>query len=315
MPNIPIYIVTGFLGGGKTTFLKNMLKENFNRLKIGIIQNEFAAGNVDGAELKRGKQDFEMLEINKGSVFCVCLLNDFSRSLAAFIKKYQPDLLFLEASGLSDPIAVAELFQGPVLGKLVYLQYIWCITDASTFERAGMMMPRVERQIRIADKVLINKTDLHPGSLQPIREKIRHWNPFCEIEETTFCRISFSEILKPEKTPLISVSKKTDHSTLEPFGRPDIGSVVLKTTSPIGKKDLELFLEEVLPLAYRIKGTVKLDDGNFIAVQAVMGKLHLSNLGKLFQPTELIAIGQSINSISFGRRFHAYRKGKMKDEG
>jgi G3E family GTPase len=315
MAKIPIYIVTGFLGGGKTTFLKNFLNENYGRLKIGIIQNEFAAGNVDGAELKRGEQDFEMLEINKGSVFCVCLLNDFSRSLAAFIEKHTPDLIFLEASGLSDPIAVAELFQGPVLGKLVYLQYIWCIVDASTFERAGMMMPRVERQVRIADKVLINKTDLHPEPLQPLREKIRYWNPFCEIEETSYCRISFSGILKPGKNPPVSVSRKTDHSTLEPFGRPDIGSVVLKTTSPIGKKELELFLEEALPMTYRIKGTVKLDNDNFIAIQSVMGKLQLSNLGKLFQPTELIAIGPGINSANFGRRFHAYRKGRMRDEG
>lgn len=309
MSSIPIYIVTGFLGGGKTTFLKNILNENYGRLKIGIIQNEFAAGNVDGAELKREEQNFEMLEINKGSVFCVCLLNDFSRSLAGFIEKYKPNLIFLEASGLSDPIAVAELFQGPVLGKLVYLKYIWCIVDASTFERAGMMMPRVERQIRIADKILINKTDLHPGSLQPIREKVRHWNPFCEIEETTYCRISFSGLLKYRNDRPVSVIRKSDHSVMEPFGRPDIGSVVLKTTNPIGKKELELFLEEVIPLAYRIKGIVKLDDGSFIAVQAIMGKLQLNNLGKLFQPTELIAIGPAINSANFGRRFHAYRKG------
>jgi len=310
MSNIPIYIVTGFLGGGKTTFLKNMLNENYGRLKIGIIQNEFAAGNVDGSELRREDQIFDMLEINKGSVFCVCLLTDFSHSLAAFIEKYQPDLIFLEASGLSDPIAVAELFQGPVLGKLIYLKYIWCIVDATTFERAGMLMPRVERQIRIADKVLINKTDLFKGSLNIIRNEIRHLNPFCEIEETSFCNISFSGILDPVKDIPVSVANRGSHSSIDPFGRPDIGSVVIKTTSPIGEKELELFLEEVLPLAYRIKGIVKLYDGSFKAVQAVMGKLQLSNLGKLFQPTELIAIGPGINSANFGRRFHEIRKGK-----
>ncbi len=86
--------------------------------------------------------------------------------------------------------------------------------------------------------------------------------------------------------------------------------MVIKTTSPIGEKELELFLEEVLPLAYRIKGIVKLKDGSFKAVQAVMGKLQLKNLGKLFQPTELIAIGPGINSVNFGRRFHEIRKGK-----
>ena len=65
---IPLYIVTGFLGSGKTTFLKHVLAGYAERMKIGIIQNEFAPGNSDGVDVKEKGKQFEILETNNGSV-------------------------------------------------------------------------------------------------------------------------------------------------------------------------------------------------------------------------------------------------------
>ena len=97
------------MGSGKTTFLKRMLAAHQSEKKIAIIQNEFAPANIDGEDLKRDGKNFEILEINNGSVFCVCLLSNFISSLTEFIKAHKPDVIFLEASGLSDPIAIAQL--------------------------------------------------------------------------------------------------------------------------------------------------------------------------------------------------------------
>ena len=85
MPAIPMQLVTGFLGSGKTTFLKNYLDEFSGSRKIGIIQNEFSEVNIDTLEIQQNKPGFEILEVNNGSVFCVCLLGSFVDSLAAFI--------------------------------------------------------------------------------------------------------------------------------------------------------------------------------------------------------------------------------------
>lgn len=77
---------------------------------------------------------------------------------------------------------------------------------------------------------------------------------------------------------------------------------------PISRKNLEAFITEMLPLSYRIKGTVKLDTGEFVSIQAVMGQVKYRDTGRLMQPTELIAIGPGISPRTFGRRFHEYRK-------
>ncbi|MBK6283442.1 MAG: hypothetical protein IPF54_13020 [Draconibacterium sp.] len=110
-----------FSGSGKTTFLKRIIDKYSDEYKIGIIQNEFAPANIDGAELKKSGKDFNLLEINNGSVFCVCLLGDFVRSLEKFIDEIQPEILIIEASGLSDTTSVAEVISSGSLSEKIYL--------------------------------------------------------------------------------------------------------------------------------------------------------------------------------------------------
>lgn len=98
MAKIPFYLVTGFLGSGKTTLLKRYLDKYSDEKKIAVIQNEFAEINVDSRELRKTGKSFELLEMNNGSVFCVCLLGDFVSSLSDFILQHHPDMIVLEAS-------------------------------------------------------------------------------------------------------------------------------------------------------------------------------------------------------------------------
>ena len=109
MSKIPFHIISGFLGSGKTTFLKRILEQYSGEKKIGIIQNEFAPANIDGVELRKSGKDFNLLEINNGSVFCVCLLGDFVSSLEKFVDEYHPDDIIIEASGLSDTTSISEI--------------------------------------------------------------------------------------------------------------------------------------------------------------------------------------------------------------
>ena len=133
-------LVTGFLGSGKTTFLKRLLRNTPEDLKIAVIQNEFAPSNVDGEELMQSTDGaFELLEINNGSVFCVCLLGTFVRSLSEFMDVHHPDVVIMEASGLSDPAGIAELFQSDILSKKVFFKEAWCIVDAAHFGKIERM--------------------------------------------------------------------------------------------------------------------------------------------------------------------------------
>ncbi|NQU50995.1 MAG: GTP-binding protein, partial [Bacteroidetes bacterium] len=191
MKKIPFHIISGFLGSGKTTFLKRIIEKYSGETKIGIIQNEFAPANIDSAELKKSGKDFSLLEINNGSVFCVCLLGDFVRSLEKFIDEYQPDIVIIEASGLSDTTSISEVITAGSLAEKIYLASNWCVVDAQNFAKVGLMKQRVSHQLRMADVVVINKTDLFEGGIDAIREEIKEANPFAEIRETTFCNIDF----------------------------------------------------------------------------------------------------------------------------
>ena len=140
---IPFFLITGFLGSGKTTLLKNIVNQFADDKKLAIIQNEFAAANIDKKELRETNKSFKLLEINRGSAFCVCLLSSFTKSLRDFIDAHQPDAIFLEATGLSDPIAIAEILNDAKFDD-VYLSYVWCIADAMNFHKTGSMITRVQ---------------------------------------------------------------------------------------------------------------------------------------------------------------------------
>jgi G3E family GTPase len=101
-----IEIVSGFLGAGKTTLIKKLLKEAFAGEKLVLIENEFGEIGVDGGFLKEA--GIEITEMNSGCI-CCSLVGDFGTALKEVLEKYSPDRVIIEPSGvgkLSDVIKV-----------------------------------------------------------------------------------------------------------------------------------------------------------------------------------------------------------------
>jgi len=295
MPKIPFHIISGFLGSGKTTFLKRIIEKYASEIKIGIIQNEFAPANIDGAELKKSDKDFNLLEINNGSVFCVCLLGDFVRSLEKFIDEYQPEVLIIEASGLSDTTSIAEVISAGSLAGKIYLASNWCVVDAQNFAKVGLMKQRVFHQLRMADFVVINKTDLIETGIDSIRAEIKKANPFVEIMETTFCDIDF--VLGN------SAINKFYFGEIKSLPRPSVNSMVIKNGRKLSRISLELFLNDWAPKAYRIKGFVNLKEGKTAAVQCTFNIVEIVEIENDFHPTELIAISDQFTLREWNQAF------------
>ena len=295
MSKIPFYIISGFLGSGKTTFLKRIIEQTASKQKIGIIQNEFAPANIDGVELKKSGKDFGLLEINNGSVFCVCLLMNFARSLEKFIDKHQPDVLIIEASGLSDTTSVSEVISTGPLAEKIFLASNWCIVDAQNYRKIGLMKQRVTHQLRMADVVVINKIDLFADDTETIVQEIRTVNPFAEIRETSFCDIPFE---LEDKT-----SDKYYFEEVKTLPRPDINSMVIKTSKKVFHAGLDGFLKEWAPKAYRIKGYVNLKEGRTVAVQCTFGTVEILDVAVDFNPTELIALTDKFTLQEWNKAF------------
>ena len=122
-----IYLVTGFLGAGKTTFLKEFVRI-FDGKKISVIVNEFGKAGVDGALLS--DLALTLAEIDNGSIFCVCQLPNFERTLAAQLEE-EPDVIVVEASGLADPTSVGGILADSTKFPTAEYAGAICLVDAS----------------------------------------------------------------------------------------------------------------------------------------------------------------------------------------
>lgn len=288
---IPFYLVTGFLGSGKTTLLKNLLHHNDGKERLAIIQNEFAPSGTDGTELLLEGKDFRLVEVNNGSVFCVCMLGSFAGSLAKVIREYRPDRIILEASGLSDPINILELLQDPEISNAVSLEKIITIVDASTFHQAMTMLNRTRHQVMIADILLLNKTDLASVSIEEVSANLKEINPFAKILPTSYCR----ELQWWER-----VHASNTHPSAETFGqktsegRPGIKACVLRTNDRMPAAKIDRFSHDMQEYSIRFKGYLNSREGQVYMIQSVFGHAEKRAVSGYMGPTEIIAFGEDL---------------------
>ena len=178
-------LICGFLGAGKTTFLAGLLKSpQFKDKRIAVIVNEFGSLHVDGAILPKG--DYHLAEINKGSIFCVCVKTDLMRALDAIARDIKPEWLLIEATGLAEPSDFGALLQTEFLRKSYSKASIVCVADAVNFPKLSQILPTLSVQVRVADIILLNKCDLaqEPQILE-VEEKLRKLTPSAKIVRTS----------------------------------------------------------------------------------------------------------------------------------
>lgn len=294
---IPFYLITGFLGSGKTTLIKHFIEENGDAKRVAIVQNEFSEVNFDGRELKGTGKSFQLLEINNGSVFCVCLLGGFIQSLTDFIHQHQPDMIILEASGLADPISLGQVVSSSALRNLIWLAHTYTMVDVSNFQRTIDRIPRNLHQIRVADTLVLNKCDLSNDSLPEIRSKLLQINPFAKIVETTFGKVKLSSIAVFH--PPVGLENRSD---FQPSGRPDVDSVVIKTTKSISSENLDKFLAKYCLISYRIKGYVLTTKGS-VAIQSSFEHVELKVDQNNPYFTEFVIIGLNLEQKILQKEF------------
>jgi G3E family GTPase len=155
---IPICLITGFLGTGKTTVLKRIVEKNRDRKWIYLV-NEFSALDVDGAIVSEENPD--VVSIPGGSIFCKCLVTEFIRQMAQIRWKH-PDAkgVVIEASGMADPRVIADMLKETKLDAHFELANIVSIVEPRSFLRLIHTLPNIIHQVEAADLVLLNKCDL-----------------------------------------------------------------------------------------------------------------------------------------------------------
>jgi G3E family GTPase len=174
MGPVPILLVAGFLGAGKTTVVNHLLAHAEGR-RIAAVVNDFGAINID-AELIAGASD-GVVSLSNGCI-CCSLEGDLLRTLATLLRcDPRPEFIVIETSGVADPSDIVRNLMDPVIWREAPLETVLCVVDATT--PAANLNDALQRsQLRAADVVALSKVDLVDAAVRAgLREAIRVLHP------------------------------------------------------------------------------------------------------------------------------------------
>jgi len=203
---IAVYLISGFLGSGKTTFLKRMLERVPNDLKLMVLMNEFGDEGIDGVLIE--DPELELMEISRGSIFCACAKGDFIKVLYRIATAIKPELLIIEATGAANPSDLATDLKNPVFMSAFLLKEKFCLIDAAYFLEQYEIFTALEKQAESTDRFIINKVDLsNAHTIRKIKEVILGHNPKAEFIETSYAKVDFRGLFSD--VPRVAVTPST----------------------------------------------------------------------------------------------------------
>ena len=196
-----IDIISGFLGAGKTTLIKKLLKEAYADEQVVLIENEFGEIGIDGGFLKEA--GIQIREMNSGCI-CCSLVGDFGTSLKEVVDKYHPDRILIEPSGvgkLSDVIKAVQGVQGDV--DIVLNSYT-TVVDA---KKCKMYMRNFgeffNNQVEYAGAIIMSRTDIiDEKKAQQAMELLRGMNAKAAIITTPIEKLDGKKILEVMEKPV-----------------------------------------------------------------------------------------------------------------
>ncbi|KAB2863496.1 MAG: GTP-binding protein, partial [Exiguobacterium chiriqhucha] len=176
---IPVQLVTGFLGAGKTTYMNRLLEATDERLLV--IVNELGSVNID--EQLIVKMDQEQIELSNGCI-CCSIQSDLSKTFYQLASKDTFDRIVIETTGVADPAPIIQtIYYDDYLRTRFKLTAILTVVDASQLDRE--LFIEGIHQIAYADVILLNKVDLvDADALEQAHERINALNPTVRVIET-----------------------------------------------------------------------------------------------------------------------------------
>ncbi|MFA6506294.1 MAG: GTP-binding protein [Treponemataceae bacterium] len=249
-----LFLITGFLGSGKTTVLNGILRSLSGR-RVGVIVNEWGKIAVDG-KLLLDPSGLGVVELAGGQIFCSCVSGSF---IAAAVKlaALGLDYLLVETSGLAKPAVLETIVpeaERRAAGTLLYKGMI-CVIDATRFALIRQAAAVVDEQAVYSDRFVMTKTDLADAvSIATVRTILDGLRPGARMTEVVRGAVDASLLEDVVRAP----APKSDprFRGWGASGRPGTTSVV--PLEPVNKESLAAFLRELVPETFRVKGFVRI---------------------------------------------------------
>lgn len=324
MQKVPVTVITGFLGSGKTTLIRHLLTHN-QGLRIAVLVNEFGELGIDGDLLKAcgGCPEDDIVELTNGCVCCT-VQEEFLPTMQALLKRRDRiDHILVETSGLALPKPLVQAFRWPEIRNAATVDGVITVVDGAAVAGGGQFahpLPEAdhgttaeeleelfEDQLACADLVLLNKTDQidaeeHSAALARLRGLL---SDGVKVLSTQSSAVDLRVVLGLAQAVEEQIANRPSHHDFEEDHDHDeeINSVSLITEVPQDPEALIAGLQQLVQTheIYRVKG--------FVHVEAKPMRLVIQGVGNRFEryfdrpwqvsetrQTNLVLIGRELDS-------------------
>lgn len=199
---IPLWIIGGFLGSGKTTVLNHLLAQ-FSDESVGVLINEFGAIGVDSHLLERPGES-SVAEVNGGQLFCSCVSGSFVARLAE-LARMSVSAILVEASGMAKPRALKPILEEVRQSTPEQVSYAGMVSvvDAVAFHKLAGVVNAVEEQVVYGDLIAVNKCDrVDAEHIEETERRLRELNPDAPIVHVEYGGVARDELPAEPVAPL-----------------------------------------------------------------------------------------------------------------
>ncbi|AQX55157.1 GTP-binding protein [Priestia flexa] len=285
-----IYILSGFLGSGKTSLLKNALKqEKENGRQIAVIMNELGKVSIDSDEVE---EDTPLKELLNGCVCCT-IQGQFETQLHSLLQENKLDAIYIETTGVAHPIEVLDACMSPLFANDVVVKCIVTTVDVHRWQDRGSLSIQLQKllqeQIRHADVILLNKADtLSESAKAALLYEVQSINPQAACVFTSYSSIQL-KLLTSAK-----LSEKQAHQQAHVEKQLHLKTFVYEFKNSVDLEKFEDWLRHTPDTIYRMKGYLRFTHStDTYSFQYSYGMpLYMKELMKM--PTNLVIIGENL---------------------
>lgn len=327
--SIPITVLCGFLGSGKTTMLNHLLKHNEGK-KIAVIVNEFGAVNIDASLVVKTEE--ETIELSNGCICCT-LRGDLLEAVDKLIKERELDYILIESTGIGEPLPIAqgfcltpeELELEPTVPNLigkVHVDSMITVVDSHQFFDLWNRQETIPgddfgrgfgellaEQLEFADIIVLNKKDLaEDKDIENLKDLLKITNPRARVLEAIKGEVPVNEVMNVrlfdveasmQMDAWMEELQKEHVPESEEFG---LTTFIYRSDKPFNPDNFHAMLVQGLPKnVIRSKGWVNFGDGMATLWNHTGRQLALEQAGYWHNPaesfSEIVFIGQHLDTV------------------
>ena len=264
MPPVEMTVLSGFLGSGKTTLIRNLL-ERSDLKRTAVIINEFGEIGLDHELIESSEED--LVELSTGCICCV-MRGDLQEAIERLMTRQKRgrvfDRIILETTGLADP--------GPILHSLIYNEYLKSLVsldrvvitvDAVNGLNSIKNFTECQQQIALADIILITKSDIDPTDVDDLKHELNRINPEAFIYKSSSGKTEV-DLFSVNGRQNDKVFEDDLHENSHHHTHSDLHSISLRRKKPLRAVTLTLFLETLAQVLgqhlVRLKGIVYVEE-------------------------------------------------------